>query len=124
MKAIIYSTMAALIVTVASADDLSWRSPQECYEAHIRFAKGAYPQPEDHPSDLLEYCEKAYAAKKCNFACEVTRVQWEWVLVAPQHKRFGRLNAYFRMHRCTGFQGFPLNMLPIVGAECTDECNR
>jgi hypothetical protein len=119
VRSVLFGAAAlALTVTAASADDSShWQSPQECYDTHIRLANGGYPRPSDHPSDLREYCEKAYAQKKCNFTCMPSRVNWEFVFL-DEGKRFARLDAYFGMHRCTSF---PLNMFV---PECTDERNR
>src|SRR5262249_23765437 len=74
----------------------AWTTPQECYAAHVRNAQGSYPVRGDDPEDLRDFCRKVANTKKvCGFDCEVTRVNWEFAITAPDHQRAARLRAYF-----------------------------
>jgi hypothetical protein len=98
-----YLTAVALLPLIApyAANADPWKSPQECYNDHIRYAEGAYPQEGDDPSELRAYCQSAYEAKKCNFMCEVTRVYWDFAINAPKAQRHARVQGYLHTGKCS-----------------------
>ena len=98
-----FAAAAALLFSTQIASAEPWKSPEECFNDHIRYAAGAYPQlgSTDDPAELYAYCVKAYKAKECNFECLTTRVNWDFATGYPKATRHARVQAYLHTGKCS-----------------------
>ena len=110
MKTDLVASVLALLSSQSAFAD-PWQSTQQCYDDHSKMAEGAYPLPGEDPSELRTYCEKAYKMKRCNFMCDTTRANWNFVINAPLRKRHIRIQSYF-LNRC--------GIWPMLTGQCDD----
>jgi hypothetical protein len=79
-----------------------WKSPQQCYDEHIRWADGMYPLKGDDSSKLKAYCERMYHYNRaCDFRCEPNQLDWKFFTTYPGggDRREEYLDVYFSGYR-------------------------
>ena len=110
--------IVAMILNCGAAVAEPWNSVQQCYNMHIRVADGAYPQRDqgDDPSELREYCERAYKAKSSSFSGRDSGIHWVVACcMSNDRHRYARMRSYF---------GKPCGFWKNLSGGCTAEGKR